>query len=270
MVRVPLLVALFAIGAAGPLDRVRDGNAAARAGAPDADRHFDAAAERTDDPGLVAFNRGALHFHRGEFREAELNYLRCLDDRAIPPARRRQALYNRGACLLHRDGDVRILRAAITCFEECLADADIESDLAEKARINLELAKVLWNRERSRQKEPPTPNEPNLEEPRPAPKPMNDPGSEGPGETTPRSANANDGQNRTTGEPKTGDGQNGDDPRPAGTGPLPVVKDEGPVQRLTPDDTKALLDRAAMRLKSARRQNELLRAGPERPNVRDW
>ncbi len=266
MIRVSLAMALFAIGSH---DRVRDGNAAARAGAPDAERHFDAAAERTDDPGLVAFNRAALQFGRGEFREAELNYLRCLDDRAIPAARCRQALYNRGVCLLRRDGDVGVLRAAIASFEDCLAEPGLEKELAESARLNLELAKVLWNRERARQKDPPTPNEPNPEEPRPAPKSMTEPGTEGPGETSPKS-NGTTGQSGTTTQSKTGQPPPGTDAPAPGAGTLPVVKDEGPTQRLSPRDTDALLDRAAARLKAARRQNELLRAGPERPNVRDW
>ncbi len=266
MLRIPLILALFAIGTS---DGIRDAIAAARLGAPDADRRFDLAADRTNDPGLVAFNLAALQFGRGEFREAELNYLRCLDDRAIPPIRRRQALYNHGVCLLYREGDVRVLRAAIGCFEDCLAEPDLEIDLAQKARINLELAKVLWNKERARQKDPPTPNETIPEEPRPAQKPMIKPETTGPGETKP-STSGTPGQVVPATEPKAGNPPTGTDAPPPGAGLLPVVKDDGPVQRLSPQDTEALLDRAASRLKSARRQNELLRAGPERPNVRDW
>lgn len=268
MVRTGLLLALFATGTAAEpsLERLRLGIVAARAGSPDAGRHFDAAEAIADDPGLIAFNRAAQLFARDDYREAELYYLRCLEDREIPAERRRNALYNRGVCLVLR-GEARLFRAAIRCFEDCLAASPNDDTLANNARQNLELAKMLWNRERARQKEPPTPNEPNLEE-RPMTKPMFDPGETDPGDSTAKSNSAAEGNSI---EPKPGEAaaKGTEQPRP-GAGTLPVPKDESEVQRLSPDDTKSLLEKTAARLKAARRQNELLRAGPERPNVRDW
>lgn len=271
MVRTGLLLAIFAVGGSfAPLaERVRLGNAAARAGSPEAERLYDAAEENADDPGLVAFNRAALLFARDDFREAELQYLRCLEDRDIPAERRRSALYNRGVCLVLRGDDARIYRAAIRSFEDCLAVSAADDDLANNARQNLELAKMLWNRERSRQKDPPTPNEPNQDE-RHQPKPLMQQGETEPGDTSAQ-ATANATQPGTATEPKPANAETkSTDQQRNGAGTVPVPKDEAEVQRLSPEDTKTLLDRTAARLKAARRQNELLRAGPERPNVRDW
>jgi hypothetical protein len=268
-------IVFFLVAAAGTaggstIDRIRLGNAAARVGAPDAERHYAAAEERTNDPGLLAFNRGAYFFARGDYREAERQYLRCLDDSAIPAERRRRALHDRAVCLIHRDGDTRIFRAAIQSLEDCLAESNLEPDLAESARENLELAKVMWHRERSRQKEPPTPNERNPDEQDPPVNPMVEPGSEQSGDRSTQSAAANATTTGRTQDSNTQKLATGTEQKGPGTGPLPVVKDDSTVQRLSPHDTRALLEKTAARLRSARRQNELLRAGPERPNVRDW
>ena len=54
-----------------------------------AEQHYNAAMERTDDPGLVAFNKAVIALQLGDLRDAELHYLRCLDDQAAPPLRRK-------------------------------------------------------------------------------------------------------------------------------------------------------------------------------------
>src|SRR3954466_13149361 len=115
------IAALMVVSAAPPDDLVRRGNAALRAGDPGAaGKLFAAAEEHTADPGLVAFNRAAALFEQGEYRDAELHYLRALDDKAAPPDRRARALYNRGVCLGKRASDLPALRAAVSCFEQAL------------------------------------------------------------------------------------------------------------------------------------------------------
>src|SRR5688572_15489442 len=115
MNRAALFLTAAALVSAAPADPpdelVRRGNAAFRSGDPFAAvKLYAAAGERTDDPGLVAFNAAAALFDQGEYREAELHYLRALDDRAAPPDRRAKALYNRGVCLVKRATDLPALR----------------------------------------------------------------------------------------------------------------------------------------------------------------
>src|SRR5262249_38270251 len=114
------------VAASPPADRspdelLRSGNAAFLRGGWGAAEHFyKLAEERTGDPGLVAFNKATVLMQRGETREAELHYLRSLDDLAAPPDRRAKALYNRGVCLLARGGSAGVSRSAIACFEQSL------------------------------------------------------------------------------------------------------------------------------------------------------
>ncbi len=83
-----------------PEELIRRANDAFRSGDTDAaDKLYAAAEERTADPGLVAFNRAAVLFERGAFREAEKHYDRVLDDAACPAERAAKAWYNRGTCL---------------------------------------------------------------------------------------------------------------------------------------------------------------------------
>ena len=53
-------------------------------------KFYEQAEPLTADPGLVAFNKGATLIRLGRHREAELCYLRCLQDRAAPAQRRSQ------------------------------------------------------------------------------------------------------------------------------------------------------------------------------------
>src|SRR4051812_28791754 len=118
------LVAACGVAAAMPQadDLIREANAAfLRDDVAAADRLYAAAEERTADPGLVAFNRAAVLFQKGEFRDAELQYARVLDDRACPPERAARAWFNRGTCLVRRGGTAAVYRSAIACFERCLA-----------------------------------------------------------------------------------------------------------------------------------------------------
>jgi tetratricopeptide (TPR) repeat protein len=272
-----LLAALAAVSAGQPAespdDLIRLGNDAFDRGDYDAaDRFYAAAAEHTPDPGLVAFNRATAAVRRGNTLDAEANYIRALDDRDIPPARRARALYNRGVCLMLRgQSSAAMLRSAIACFEQA-ADADgADAALAADARHNLELAKLLWDRARAKEHTPQRPNDlpPDVPEP-PPPRGQQDPGND-PG--------ANDvGPNGPTGgrvEPIAGAGPKGSNPRETqqkapGAGNLPVRLDPDQADSLSTDDAKSLLRQQVERMKKARHDNARLTAGPERPHVRDW
>ncbi len=253
------------------LDRVREGNAAFERGDLDAADHaYTSARERTDDPGLVAFNAATVRVARGDYRDAELHYLRTLDDRAAPPERRARASYNRGLCILNRGGDASAYRLAILCFEDCLESTAADAALAADARHNLELAKLLWAKARVAQKNPPKANDPPPEEEhRPEQNPQTG------GTTDGSETGGNAGANAAKPTPIGGPPPNGQQPQSTaqkapGAGNLPVLLDAERPQPLNPEDTRALLDRIQTRLANDRRANARLLAGPERANVRDW
>ena len=266
-----VLPLLISAGPGSLVDRVRVGNEAVRLGNLElADRHYRIAAERTTDPGLVAFNRATIAFAKGEFREAELGYLRVLEDRDAPAPRRLRATFDRGVCLLHRGNDIPGLRAAIACFEAVLDSHPTDETFRADAQHNLELAKILWNIARAKRPTPPTPNEheePPESEPQPLPRE-----SQAATETTTTQANANPSvKPNASSAPQPGDPS----PKPSnkqnpGNGTLPVLVDSDDAQPMSPEDTHSYLKQIRARLIRERTQNAQMRAGPERPNVRDW
>jgi len=262
---------LISAGPGSLVDRVRVGNEAVRLGNLElAERHYRIAAERTTDPGLVAFNRATIAFAKGDYREAELGYLRVLEDRDALAPRRLRATFDRGVCLLHRGNDIAGLRAAITCFESALDSNPTDETFRADAQHNLELAKLLWNIARAKRPTPPTPNE--HEEPpesEPQPKPRETPNAT---ETTTTQANAN-----PTMKPNASSAPQPVDtnPKPSnqqnpGNGTLPVLADSDDAQPMSLEDTHFYLAQIRERLIRERKQNAQMRAGPERPNVRDW
>lgn len=258
-----------------PEELIRRGNAALAAGDRDgADRFYAAAEERTADPGLVAFNRATVLFQQELYREAELHYARVLDDTACPPERAAKAWYNRGTCLVRRDGaTTAMLRSAIACLERCLDSTAADAPLRADARHNLELAKLLWNEARRKEKKPDAPSEnPPPEDPR------SDPHRPTGIDTQPGNPEPKDGQTGTR-PPKPGSvptGGNGDQRNPEQghvPGPpghvLPLADDPG-AKPLDPDEARRHLLRISERLK---RDQQLLRLslyGPERPGLHDW
>jgi len=271
MVTAVGLLAGFAAGPwsePSPLEHVREGNAAfARDDLAAADRSFAQAQEKANDPGLVAFNAAAVRMVREEYRDAELHYLRVLDDREAPLERRAKALNNRGVCILHRADDAATLRIAIACFEECIALRSRNDELNEFApHRNLEVAKLLWSKARAKQADPPRANDPPPEEEPPPEKPQSNGTKEG-----------TDNGSTAAAKPTTVGATmpNSREPQPTnqkapGTGNLPVLLDSERPQQLPPEDTRAVLDRINKRLANDRRANARMLNGPERLNVRDW
>ena len=274
---------LFLLAAAAPPqtetpdDLIRRANDVFRAGDKNtADKLYATAEERATDPGLVAFNRGAVQFDRKQYREAELSYVRALKDAACPPERAAKAWYNRGTCLLHRGGSIDVFRAAIACFEQTLDSAAAAEQLKDRAADNLELAKLLWAEERKKEenkKKTPNTDVPPEENNQPKPLPENrpsdiqtDPGTgtktdkkdvpSKSGETPPQKGGTNPTE---TEKPTVGNNAN-----------LEVLVDDAKVQSLSEKDARTNLAETANRIK--REQQSLLRTlyGPDRPNVRDW
>jgi tetratricopeptide (TPR) repeat protein len=256
-------------------DLIRQANAAfLRDDLPAADRLYAAAEERTADPGLVAFNRAAVLFQKGEFRDAELLYTRALDDRACPPDRAARAWFNRGTCLVRRGGAAAVYRSAIACFERCL-DADAADDpLKADARHNLELAKLLWAEANRRAAKPETPDQ----NPPPEEHPSDPPPAKGGSDQDPNGGEPGGpdvGPNGQRPQQIAGPDPNGkrhetDKAQPGNNANLPVIADEPRPQPLSPEDTREHLRRADARLKRQRQQLADAVRGPDRPAARDW
>lgn len=271
------LLAAAPPAADSPEELVRRANERFRAGDTEAaDALYIAAEERTGDPGLVAFNRAAILFERGLFREAEKHYDRVLDDAACPPERAAKAWYNRGTCLLRRGGSMTIYRSAIACFENTLDSPAADEPLKADARHNLELAKLLWIEAAKKEKknEPPSPND-NIppEENR---QPKQDPDTQsGSGQDMNPGNDTNSGTTPKTG-PQQMQPNGGTKPTPTNqTTPgnnanLQPLEDKDQVQQLSPDEARAYLKETAKRRKRELRSLLDTLYGPDRVDVRDW
>src|SRR5262249_36018685 len=161
-----VLVLLAAAPPPDPEELVRQGNAAfAREDYAAAVDYYSRAEDGTLDPGLVAYNKAAALYRlagqpdnaarRGSlYREAELQY-RCTLEGAAG-ARRAGALYGLGNSLLQqglRRGPA-VLQDAVRCYEECLREPELAPELADDARHNLELARLLWLQARENPSKP--------------------------------------------------------------------------------------------------------------------
>lgn len=233
---------------------------------------YGTAEERSRDPGQIAFNLGAIHFRKGEFREAELQFQRALDDREAPAGRRARAFFNRGVCLL-RQGGLTQYRAAIENFVRCSAIAESDAELERHAGHNLELAKLLWLEARAKSSVQPLPNERPPEEPPEAPRPPK------PEATDPKPPDAN-GTN-TTAEPKPGeidpvigkpkaDGATGTKKTVGGKGNLPVNGEWAGWRPQDETEAREYLKSLGPRLAKDRRDLIDLSAPPEQPHVKNW
>ena len=279
------LVALVALLAAAPPqtdppdELVRRANELFRAGDADAaDKLYAAAEERAGDPGLVAFNRAAILFERGQFPQAERQYDRVLGDAACPPDRAAKAWYNRGTCLLRRGGSMGVYRSAVACFENTLDSPAADEPLKADARHNLELAKLLWLEEAKKEKksDPPSPNTdvPPEEDKRSRPEPDKQKGGlqpnpdvdNNPGGTTPKVGP----QPQVTPQPNTPKAAPTEQQAPGANANLQPPKDVDEVQKLSPEDARAYMKETSKRRK--RELHAMLETlyGPDRAGVQDW
>ncbi len=246
---------------------VREGNAAFAAGEyEDALSAYEEAERGTIDPGLVAFNRAAACFRLGRFAEAAAGYRQCLDDDQATPARRARAQYDLGTALLKQSGgtSAALLRQAVTAFRACLAQPNLESDLAKDARHNLELAQLLWLRARAAGND-----DPNEGGAGPDPEPQGqksgsaDPRKKDNG--NPAKGDGQEPQPGDAGKPNPGDGDNNH----LQAGPLQVLPDSDEVRPLPPAEAEEQLERIIARIARERRMHWQQSARPAK-DARNW
>lgn len=268
---LPAVLALLGAGASQtPEDSVRRGNVAyTREDYAAAVEHYTRAEARITDPGLAAYNKAASLYRLGHFRDAELHYRRARSD--AEGARLPRALFGLGNSLVQRaqDRDADALREAVDCFEQCLRSPDADPELAESARHNLELAKLLWLQARSRPDKANDDRPPQSDDPRARPPgadrdPRHGASERGPGVPDP------------SGEPSPVKLEPGQDPvaaaqQPApGAGQLPAVPDRADLVPMASEDAAEHLQRAAARVLSERREHRQRMARPPSVNVLDW
>lgn len=261
----PALAAFVFLGAIiAPNDAARRGVAALDAGnAEKALAEFQSAAERTTDPGQVAFNEGVALYRLGRFREAELRFRWSLSD--AEGQRRARANYNLGCALVQSSQGLRAesLRQAVAAFEQALGDERLDAELQEPARENLELTRQLLARLQNAVNADASAHETERQ-------PQGKDGASDPATGDGKGADArvsDRARNKDTGgaTPQQTDQQ----PMP-GKGHLPPISDSAKLAPLSADDAKALLDQAAARITAARQAQ--LRTNATKPSSKfpDW
>jgi tetratricopeptide (TPR) repeat protein len=258
-----------------PDELIQQANSAFLRGDIDAaDRLYEAAEEKTSDPGLVAFNRAAGLFQMGDFREAEALYARVLGDKSCPADRAAKAMYNRGTCLLRQGGSASMYRWAIAYLEQCLESTSADEPLKADARHNLELAKILWNESRKTASKPESPNDnppPEDAQNNPPPKTSgNDtqPGNPETGNGTTGGTNAKPVNQQNT--IPTASANSNPTTTPGNASNLQQLQDSSTPQPLSPEETREHLKRTAERLKKDRQNLRNSIYGPERFGEIDW
>jgi Ca-activated chloride channel family protein len=268
--RPATVVTAFAlVSATPPADWLRRGNDELSRGQPAAAlAEYARAAERTTDPGVVAFNEGVALFRLGRFREAEQHFRRSLAD--ATGGRRVRALYNLGAALVQESQGRRAgpLKSAVASFEQALEIVRRDDPLADDVRHNLELAKRLLATARAANPNQPDepPDSPEPHPPAPSPGTGDEPGTTQVREPTPQPGQ--DGK-----APGKADGNKApqlSDKSPPGKGHLPPLPDEDVLSPLTPEDAAAHLERATERI-AAERRARLKRTAPgPSTKFREW
>lgn len=283
---VLLFAAVLLLASAFPAedvnDLVRRGNAAiGRGDFSAAVDLFTRAEDLTTDPGLIAFNKAAALYRlaetaedtlrrRGLFHEAELHYRRALED--AQGERRGRAFFDLGNALVQEaeDQDAHLLEQAIGSYKAALAEPEISPLLAAKARDNLELANILWQRAKANPNQGKPDSIDNPAFPRPDDRSQEGHPGEGlsPGDADPRGRGQYPFRNQTGKELQGGMNAAGQ-PAP-GSGTLPPIPDESDLVALSPEDAERHLLRAADRIRRERRQHQEQHARPVLSNVKDW
>ncbi len=257
------------LGAAGPEDWLRQGNAAfLRGDYLAALACYERAEPDALDPGLVAFNQAAALSRLGRFAEAEDFYRRSLEDATGP--RRVQALYGLGNALAEQGRRLPVssaaaekLTEAVASFGRCLELSPYEAD----ARHNLALAqRWLVNVKTELAARPPPSDGSGANPP--------EPGSAGIARKTGGAAN-DDGtepggpDSDMTNDPnaKPGNGKKPGRYRP-GRGNLPALLDDKNAPPLTPELAQQYLEEALDRIARERATRPPLDKVPGR--VRDY
>jgi Ca-activated chloride channel family protein len=276
------LVAVALMGAApagDPLDLVRQGNAAYdRQDYAAAVDRYTAAEERIADPGMVAFNEAAALYRlaglpeggarrAGLYREAELHYRRSLED--AEGRRRAEALYGLGNSLLQQGRGADAYREAVRAYGQCLAEQSLPPDLAEDARHNLELAKLLLLQAKAAKKDEQDSSEENSDDP--MKRPPQRPDSTQPGATRQAFGTPSPNGDKVRAATQAGEQPvKTNDTPPPGEGTLPPVPDKDELVPMAPEDAAAHLEKAAARVLRESREHRQLSARPPSASVKDW
>jgi hypothetical protein len=277
-----VLIALLGASAASPPDwrmLQRQGDAAfARGDYTAAVTLFELAGCRTTDPSLVTYSLAAAQYHlalasdtdRARLaREAEQSY-RCCIERRDP--RRARALYGLGNALLLRAGDrdADVLKAAVESYQQCLAETNLEKELEDDARHNLERARLLLvqippppahTKDESSGEVPPKPRNSSREAPGAQKNPTRDPSN-------------NAGKPDKGGDPaKPEKGTKPietDVPPSPGSGHLPPVPDGADLPPLTAQDAARHLELASQCIEEDCKAHRRSKASAPTANTRDW
>jgi tetratricopeptide (TPR) repeat protein len=265
-------VSVILIGAAAktaPDELLRQGNAAYARGDFTAALDFYSKAEaHSTDPGLLAFDKAATLYRLGNFRAAELLYRCSLTD--APEPRRTQLLFGLANSLVQQaqGRDAKMLQEAIGLYEQCVTHAE-DAGLAEDARHNLELAKLLRIEALTSPNKPADDNPPGND---PDPKPPN------PKDHTPPDSNPNKGTGKpnSTGDhiPANPDPKNSaetTDPEPSpGDGNLPPISDTDPPTPKPPEAAAADIQEKSARILNELSKHKQARLKQPTPGVKDW
>lgn len=262
-------LALLLVSASLPSDAerwLRLGNAAFERGAyAEAAGFYERAEETTTDPGLVALNQAAALYRLGRFRDAELHYLRALEDAA--GERRGRAFFDLGNALVQESQgiDAGMIDRAIASYESCLREPLTLGELRDDVEFNLQVARDLRQRAKSAKKETAADSQ------RKAPE--DEATQQRPPRRGAESADGSDPhgemQRGAAGEPgKDGEAQASQQRQP-GTGNLPPVPDSDELVTLAPEDALAHLHRATRRVLEEV-QKQKLQTGRATRNVLDW
>ncbi|MBL8799112.1 MAG: hypothetical protein JNM56_34825 [Planctomycetia bacterium] len=272
---LPLALLLGAAPDLTPEDFVRQGNAAfARQEYDAALQLYSRAEEKTTNPGQVAFNKAAALYRLGKYRDAQLHYLRCLDE--ADSAREPAVWYNLGNCLLQlaqAGTELGMFREAIACYQRCLAHEGADASLRENARHNLELTKLLWlqaRMNRPNQQENPPNSDPPPDEP-PPPKTGPDQPKQEPGSDPSSAQSPNPQEKKGTIDDKHGKQVPIETPKAApGQGRIEQPPDDAKLKPLSPQDALKNLEEAAKLIRRERAEYMLRVAPSPARSVPDW
>jgi tetratricopeptide (TPR) repeat protein len=274
---IPMVLVLIAAGTMpDPEELVRQGNAAfERQEYEVALKLYGQAEAIILTPDTVAFNKAAALYRLRRYRDAQLHYEYCLDE--ADTARRAFVFYNLGNCLLQQaqaSENLAQFREAVDRFERCLREPNIEAGLAENARHNLELAKLLWlaaRLARPNQEEKPPEGDPKQDPPPPsksgAEQKIEDGGDPMAG-SSPKPIDDKKGSKMETKRDKQKPIET--DVNAPGRGPPPPPKDEKELDALRPDDAVRNLELAAEKIRKERNIYRQRSAPAPLGGVPDW
>src|SRR5437868_6335577 len=257
---------------------LRDGNAAFERGDYEqAIEFYGQAEDRATDPGQVAYNKATALYRlaldekeegTGEpasrFRKAEDYYRRSAEGADEP--RRSRALFGLANSLVQGRGDeARALLQAVRCYRECLRSPDRQ--IAEDARHNLELAKLLWLRvqakdTRQSQKEQKNPDGSSENNP-----PMND---QNPDQTGGEPGMGRPGATEVPQSIQGGDKAIETNQQTPGQSNLPPLRDDDKLSPLTEKEAEEDLAKAVNKILTARKAQRLRSAKTPGGTVKDW